>query len=129
MANRDTDAGISRFEFLPFESFISKKTNGLLQSIGQKRSGRTTTRFIEYMLAIIDRSLDELLFQATRKLTDEERITIFLEETGGTFTRKDYMSRFKELSPATASRDLKKAVGNRWIKKYGDKKTTTYKKG
>jgi Fic family protein len=39
------------------------------------------------------------------------------------------MNRFKELSSATASRDLKKAVEKKWIKKYGDKKTTTYKKG
>jgi Fic family protein len=116
------------FEFLPFESLISKNQGAYYKALAKSDQEGQSTRFIEYMLAIIDRSLDELLLQATRKLTDEERMALFLEETSGTFTRKYYMNRFKELSPATASRDLKKAVEKRWINKYGDKQTTTYKK-
>lgn len=116
------------FEFLPFESLISKNQTAYYKALAQSDKEGQSTRFIEYMLAIIDRSLDELLIQASGKLSDEERMTLFLEETSGTFTRKDYMNRFKELSPATASRDLKKAVEKKWIKKYGDKKTTIYRK-
>ena len=118
----------SVFEFLPFESLISKNQTAYYKALAQSDKEGQSTRFIEYMLTIIDRSLDELLSQASGKLTDEERMTLFLEETIGTFTRKDYMNRFKELSPATASRDLRKAVDKKWIEKYGDKKTTTYKK-
>src|SRR5690606_1822644 len=44
------------------------------------------------------------------------------------FSRKDYMNYFKDISSATASRDLKNAVENGIISKTGDKKTTTYKK-
>lgn len=116
------------FEFLPFESLISKNQTAYYKALAQSDKEGQSTRFIEYMLAIIDRSLDELLRRAVRKLTDEQRMALFLEETSGTFTRKDYRSRFKELSSATASRDLKKAVEKKWIKKDGDKKTTTYKK-
>jgi Fic family protein len=116
------------FEFLPFESLISKNQTAYYKALAQSDKEGESTCFIEYMLAIIGRSLDELLTQASGKLSGEERITLFLEETGGTFTRKDYMNRFKELSPATASRDLKKAVEKKWIKKEGDKKTTMYKK-
>ena len=116
------------FEFLPFESLISKNQTAYCKALAQSDKEGQSTHFIDYMLTIIDRSLNQLLLQATKKLTDEERMALFLGETNGTFTRKDYMNRFKELSPATASRDLKKAVEQKWIKKYGDKKTTTYKK-
>ena len=43
-------------------------------------------------------------------------------------TRKDYINYFKDVSTATASRDLKKAVEMGFITKQGDKKTTTYRK-
>ena len=42
--------------------------------------------------------------------------------------KKIYMIYFKDISSATASRDLKNAVEKNLILKSGDKKTTTYKK-
>ena len=81
------------------------------------------------MLKIIERSLEELLQNSTKKLTDKDRIQIFLENCISDFTRKDYMNYFKDISSATASRDLKNAVDSGLISKLGDKKTTTYKKG
>ena len=80
------------------------------------------------MLNIIDQSLNELLENSTKKLSNEDRVEIFIENFTEEFTRKDYLNYFKDLSSATASRDLKKAVEMSIITKYGDKKTTIYKK-
>lgn len=117
------------FEFLPFETLISKNQNDYYNALSLSDKEGKSTKFIEYMLKIIERSLEELLQNSTKKLTDKDRIHIFLENCTSDFTRKDYMNYFKDISSATASRDLKNAVDSGLISKVGDKKTTTYKKG
>lgn len=117
------------FEFLPFETLISKNQNDYYNALSLSDKEGKSTKFIEYMLKIIERSLEELLQNSTKKLTDKDRILIFLENCTSDFTRKDYMNYFKDISSATASRDLKNAVESGLISKLGDKKTTTYKKG
>lgn len=117
------------FEFLPFETLISKNQNDYYNALSLSDKEGKSTKFIEYMLKIIERSLEELLQNSTKKLTDKDRIHIFLENYTSDFTRKDYMNYFKDISSATASRDLKNAVDSGLISKVGDKKTTTYKKG
>lgn len=57
-----------------------------------------------------------------------ERSALFLSANNQTFTRKDYMKQYSEISTATASRDLKNGVENGLIEKFGDKKITQYKK-
>jgi Fic family protein len=116
------------FEFLPFETLISKNQNEYYDALSLSDKEGKSTKFIEYMLKIIESSLVDLLKNSTKKLTDYDRIQIFLENYSTDFTRKDYMNYFKDISSATASRDLKNAVENRLILKIGDKKTTTYKK-
>ncbi|MDO5615767.1 MAG: Fic family protein [Cruoricaptor ignavus] len=116
------------FEFLPFETLISKNQVEYYKALSQSDKEGKSTKFIEYMLKIIDNSLSELLENSTKKLTEEDRISIFLEQNKSEFSRKDYMSYFKDISSSTASRDLKNAVENNLISKNGDKKTTTYKK-
>ena len=117
------------FEFLPFETLISKNQNDYYNALSLSDKEGKSTKFIEYMLKIIERSLEELLQNSTKKLTDKDRILIFLENCTSDFTRKDYMNYFKDISSATASRDLKNAVESGLISKLGDKKTTTYKIG
>ncbi len=117
------------FEFLPFETLISKNQNEYYSALSLSDKEGKSTKFIEYMLRIIETSLEELLQNSTKKLTDKDRIQIFLENYASDFTRKDYMNYFKDISSATASRDLKNAVESGLISKVGDKKTTTYKKG
>jgi predicted HTH transcriptional regulator len=80
------------------------------------------------MLKVIDQSLDELLKNSTKKLTDESRIQLFLDQNNSEFSRKDYLSFFRDISTSTASRDLRSAVAKGLIRKYGDKKTSTYRK-
>ena len=116
------------FEFLPFETLISQNQEEYYKALSQSDKEGKSTRFIEYMLKIIDASLSQLLENSTKKLNNEDRIAIFLEQSSILFTRKDYLNYFKDLSSATASRDLKKAVDINIIDKIGDKKTTTYRK-
>ena len=118
----------SVFEYLPFETLISKNQAEYYNSLSISDKEGKSTKFIEYMLNIIDKSLSELLENAIKKLSDENRIEIFMEIFKEEFTRKDYLIYFKDLSSATASRDLRKAVENGIISKQGDKKTTTYRK-
>ena len=116
------------FEFLPFETLISKNQVEYYKALSQSDKQGKSTKFIEYMLNIIDSSLSELLESTTKKLSQDDRINIFIENNEVEFTRKDYMNYYKDISSATASRDLKKAVENNLIFKKGDKKTTTYQK-
>ncbi len=116
------------FEFLPFETLISKNQTAYYNSLSASDKEGKSTKFIEYMLSIIDQSLSELLENSTKKLSDEDRIQVFIENFVEEFTRKDYLNYFKDLSSATASRYLKKAVEMEIITKHGDKKTTTYRK-
>ena len=116
------------FEFLPFETLIANNQEAYYKALSQSDKEGKSTKFIEYMLKIIDNSLSNLLINSNKRLSGNERITIFLEQNSSEFTRKDYMNFFKEISSATASRDLKNAVTNRIIDKFGDKKTTKYRK-
>lgn len=116
------------FGFLPFETLISKNQSAYYDALSASDKEGKSTKFIEYILDIIDQSLNELLENSLKKLSNEDRIQIFVEKYGDEFTRKDYLNFFRELSSATASRDLKKAVENGIITKEGDKKTTTYRK-
>lgn len=116
------------FEFLPFETLISQNQEAYYNALSQSDKEGKSTKFIEYMLQIIDNSLSELLMNSSKKLSDEDRINIFLENNDNEFSRKDYMIYFKDISSATASRDLKNAVEKNLILKSGDKKTTIYNK-
>lgn len=115
------------FELLPFETLISKDQDKYYKALSDSdRQGKSTV-FIEYMLGVINSSLDQLIQEGPRNLSDQERISYFLENGPQTFARKDYMDFYKELSPATASRDLRKGVELGLLSREGDKKTTRYR--
>jgi len=116
------------FEFLPFETLISKHQDQYYRSLSDSDKAGKSTKFIEFMLDIINKSLAELLETGRRKLNETERLEIFLEGEFQQFNRKDYLKHYPEISTATASRDLKNGVKKGLIDKIGDKKTTTYKK-
>ena len=116
------------FEFLPFETLISKNQEAYYKALSHSDKEGKSTKFIEFMLRMIDQSLSELLENAIKRLSEKERIQIFLEVHVGAFSRKDYLKFFKDISSATASRDLKNAVDNKLISKSGDKRTTIYRK-
>ena len=113
-------------EFLPFESLIAKNQEEYYKVLSTCDKEGKSTKFIEYMLKIIDASLSELIQLSTNKLNETDRLEAFLEKRKDEFSRKDYINFFPDISTATASRDLKNGVEKKLIEKKGDKKTSTY---
>lgn len=68
------------FEFLPFETLISKNQRQYYDALSASDKEGKSTRFIEFMLSIIDLSLDELLETSFRKLNETQRIEFFLKK-------------------------------------------------
>jgi hypothetical protein len=80
------------------------------------------------MLSIILQTLENLLKTQNRTLNTETRIAFFKDiASSNEFCRKDYLQAYKEVSQATASRDLKWAVDQDILIKTGDKRLTKYR--
>lgn len=114
------------FEFLPFESMISGQQKKYYQVLSSCDRQGESTAFVEFMLEIIDASLQELLQVRSRNLTAPERIAHFASLGMVEFTRTDYMAVFKAISTATASRDIRNGVEQKIFRKTGDKNKTRY---
>lgn len=115
------------FEYIPFENIIHKTQSNYYHALSQSDKSGNSTPFIEYMLNVIDDSLYNILDFKSRILNTEDRLTYFSELNQTEFSRKDYMNVFKEISSATASRDLKKGVELGLFDKEGDKTKTIYR--
>ncbi|MCF8419330.1 MAG: Fic family protein [Melioribacteraceae bacterium] len=115
------------FEFIPFETLISNSHADYYNALAESDKAGKSTKFIEYILDIIDRSLKELLELSSKKLTSLDRLEYFLSSNKKEFSRKDFMNVFKDISSATASRDLKKGIELNLLTKSGNKNNTIYK--
>jgi len=115
------------FEFLPFETLISNDQEDYYKALAESDNSGNSTRFIEYMLKVIDIAISELLDYNNRTLTEQDRLKYFVSLNKSEFTRKDYMNVFKDISSATASRDLKKGVESNLFEKIGEKNKTRYR--
>jgi len=116
------------FEFLPFETLISQTQQDYYDALGKSDREGNSTFFIEYILDVIERSLIELLNFNNRVLHDIDRLEYFIALGIKEFSRKDYMNVFKNISSATASRDLKKGIEMNLLEKTGTKNKTIYKR-
>ena len=114
------------FEFLPIESTINLTQDKYYKALEISDKEGKSNVFIEYMLNVIDKSLFDLLQSRTKKLTDLERLNYFISNSKKEFSRIDYIKFFKDISTATASRDLKKGVTLNLFLKVGDKNKTIY---
>jgi Fic family protein len=114
------------FEFLPFEALISKTQDDYYKSLALSDKSGKSTIFIEYMLEVIEKSLKNLLNYNNRVLKDTDRLEYFLNLGIKEFNRKDYMNVFKDLSSATASRDLKKGMEMNRFESIGKFNKTKY---
>jgi len=115
------------FEFLPFETLISQTQQDYYDALGKSDQEGNSTVFIEYILDVIEKSLIELLNFNNRILHDTDRLEYFISLGIKEFSRKDYMNVFKNISSATASRDLKKGLEMNLFEKTGTKNKTIYK--
>lgn len=116
------------FEYLPIETIVKRRQKEYYEALSKSDKSGSSTIFIEFMLGVILEGLEEVLQSQNTSLSVSDRINLFKLHFGKQeFTRKDYLQHFKEISQATASRDLKEAVTNGYLKKMGDKNKTSYK--
>lgn len=116
------------FEYLPVEALIKENQEEYYAVLSKSDKLGYSTPFIEFMLNIILQSLQNLLRSQNRTLTIEDRVELYKDIVGvNEFGRKDYLRNYKEISQATASRDLKWAVEQGVLSKIGDKRLTKYK--
>lgn len=116
------------FEYLPVESIIKERQEKYYEALAGSDNSGESTIFIEFMLEVILESLEELLSIQNISLTNIDRINLFrsiVKEAD--FARKDYLKNFREISSATASRDLQFAVEKGILEKSGFKNSTKYK--
>lgn len=117
----------SVFEFLPIEVLIKEKQHEYYSVLEQSDRSGSSTVFVEFMLAVVNDALEDLLRMQNVSLTNRSRIERFRDIVRSEFfTRQDYLRAFKQISSATASRDLSFAVRKGLIKKSGDKRTAKY---
>ncbi len=118
------------FEYISTESLIHKKQKEYYAVLEKSDKAGDSTLFIEFSLKIILESLKNFKNQQIfKKPNSSERIQFALDHfKDQTFTRKQYLSLFPDMSTATASRDLAMAVKEKLIKKAGDKTLATYHK-
>lgn len=114
------------FEFLPFETLISQTQEEYYKALSLSDKNGKSTIFIEYMLNVINKSLENLLHYNHRILKDVDRLEYFISLGIQQFTRKDYMNTFKDISSATASRDLKKGIALQLLECVGTHNKTKY---
>lgn len=114
------------FSFLPFETLIRQEQEAYYNVLALCDKAGNSTAFIEFMLGILSEALDDLLNQSAQPKTSTERLRYFIEQFSGGFTRLDYREMFKDISSATASRDLKNGVEKGLLSKTGEKRNTIY---
>ncbi|GLB49431.1 Fic family protein [Neptunitalea lumnitzerae] len=116
------------FEFLPIESLVKERQQEYYHVLGKSDNEGSSTSFIEFMLEIIQQALSDLLATQNFTSTNEDRMSLFKDYIGDAeFSRQDYLRYNKDISLATASRDLKNAVVSGVLLKSGDKRLTKYK--
>ena len=115
------------FEFLPFETLISNDQEKYYKALAESDKSGKSTKFIEYMLNVIDISISQLLDFNNRTLNEKDRLEYYVSLNKTEFTRKDYMDIFKDISSATASRDLKNGAELNLFEKIGEKNKTIYR--
>jgi len=119
--------GYPVFEFLPVERIIKENQSEYYRRLSESDKIGHSTPFIQFMLQVILQALDNALAVQNITLTSQDRIAYFKDHIKNQlFKRKDYLHYFKQISTATASRDLKWAVNQRILNKSGDKRLTIY---
>lgn len=116
------------FQYLPIESLIHKNQKKYYLALEKSDAKGESTDFIEFSLEMILKSLKEFsgeILSANPKPTDRMELALEYFNTQS-FTRKDYMNLHKEISTATASRDLAQAVTSDVLKIKGTKSKATY---
>jgi Fic family protein len=116
------------FRYVPIESLIEKNQKEYYETLEKSDNAGDSTLFIEYMLGLIKESLEEMAKDiiAVTNIFEDRMAKARSHFEDQLFSRKDYMELFKNISSATASRDLKDGVVDKLLKKSGERNQTRY---
>ena len=117
------------FEFTPLESVIRSRQEDYYKALGLSDKAADAGPFVEFSLETIFQALEDLSSAIRPEpISVTDRLEIAREQFRARhFSRKDYLSIFKALSTATASRDLAHGVRNNILKMMGEKARTSYR--
>ncbi len=117
------------FAYLPIESLIKDNQKKYYNTLEKCDRAGNCTEFIEFTLNLILKSLKEFSENLSGLVVDSsgrlEKAKSFFGDKR--FSRKDYITYFKNISSATASRDLKQGVSDEILKKEGKANQTKYR--
>ncbi|KAF0134805.1 MAG: filamentation induced by camp protein fic [Candidatus Saganbacteria bacterium] len=117
------------FEYIPMESIIREKQKEYYKVLAQADKAGDSTRFIEFMLKIIFRAAQDFLVNVKPQTeTAKTRLKLAGDHfQNNPFSRKDYLIFHKNISTATASRDLLFGVKQKNLKRSGARALTLYR--
>ena len=117
------------FEYLPVEELIKKHQDEYYNVLGECDNAGESTKFIEFSLTQIREALREYNAFATTSTTDASSRLEYASKRMNKvwFSRKEYLQLHKNISSATASRDLIFGIEQKILEKRGDKNQARYK--
>lgn len=116
------------FEFIPLESIIKENQVTYYDVLGRCDKKGDSTEFIIFMLKIIWQTLNDFILEA-KPLTQTPELRLEAAKNqfkDSLFSRKQYLALHKDISTATASRDLLLGIKKDLLKKEGEKALTKY---
>jgi len=116
------------FEYLPLESLIKDNQLKYYKVLGRCDAAGDSTEFIVFMLNVINDTLERFIQDARPEVqTAEKRLDKAKENfVNNWFSRRHYLALHKEISTATASRDLLFGINHGILSKRGEKALTMY---
>ncbi len=115
------------FRFLPIESLVKDNQQLYYDTLEACDKKGDSTSFIELILTLIDQSLSLYVDSISgASISSSDRLEDAKTKFKLPFSRKEYMTHFKNISSATASRDLKEGVQKKMLKKVGTGNQTKY---
>ena len=119
------------FEFIPVESLIKEHQKMYYDALELSDQSGDSTAFVEFSLSMIHAALQDFVdvFKPDPHTTESRLNVAKGHFSNQSFSRKQYLDYFKNISTATASRDLKQGVDQEILVKTGEKSTTSYSYG
>lgn len=116
------------FKFITVEELIKDNQQEYYKVLSQCDQEGNSTKFIEFSLHLVLLALENYRKSTSVSIKDPQSRLQYAKKSfqSSWFSRKDYMNIFKNISSATASRDLKWGVENKLLKYKGEKNKTLY---
>lgn len=119
----------SVFEYISVETLIHKRQQGYYKVLEASDKVGDSTQFVEFSLELILQALTSFQedYRPAKSTTETRLSKARVHFVNQNFTRKDYMQLHKDISSATASRDLASAVKGKSLVMKGEKALAVYK--